>query len=210
MTARDETQESFPKHGLVGHDRGARVGTRFAKDHRDRVDRFVAMDNIPTRFIAETYDVRLARQGYCFFTFLGVPDLPEALIASREEIWLTDFYRSWSYDPDMLTPEEIAVYVRAYQQPGTVRGSCMDYRAAPQDVAQDQEDADQLIDCPVLTMWGEDFSAVGQAYDVLDVWKGIARDVSRWAIAQCGHLCQEERPDVVNRELLDFLSEWNG
>lgn len=110
-----------------------------------------------------------------------MPDLPEALIAGREEIWLTDFYRSWSYDPDMFTPEEIAVYARAYQQPGTVRGSCMDYRAAPQDVAQDQEDADQLIDCPVLTMWGEDFSALSQAYDVLDVWKGIACDVSRWA-----------------------------
>jgi pimeloyl-ACP methyl ester carboxylesterase len=110
----------------------------------------------------------------------------------------------------MLTPEDIAVCVRAYQQPGAVRGSCMDYRAAPQDVAQDREDADQLIDCPVLTMWGEDFSAVGQAYDVLEVWKGIARDVRGVAIPQCGHLCQEERPDVVNVELLDFLADWGG
>ncbi|MFJ8542330.1 alpha/beta fold hydrolase [Streptomyces sp. NPDC093586] len=195
---------------LVGHDRGARVGTRFAKDHPERIDRFVAMDNIPTRVIAETYDVALARQGYWFFTFLGVPDLPEALIAGREETWLTHFYRSWSYDPETLTSDEIAVYVRAYQQPGAVRGSCMDYRAAPQDVAQDQEDADRLIDCPVLTLWGEDFSAVGQAYDVLDVWRGMARDVRGVPIAQCGHLCQEERPDVVNRELLDFLTDWNG
>ncbi|MFF4717406.1 alpha/beta fold hydrolase [Streptomyces eurythermus] len=195
---------------LAGHDRGARVGTRFAKDHPERLDRFVAMDNIPTRIIAETYDVRLARQGYWFFTFLGVPDLPEALIAGREETWLTHFYRSWSYNPDMLTPDEIAVYVRAYQQPGAVRGSCMDYRAAPQDVAQDQEDADRLIDCPVLLLWGEDFSAVGQAYDVLDVWKSMARDVRGVPIARCGHLCQEERPDVVNRELLDFLADWSG
>ncbi|WP_233273298.1 alpha/beta fold hydrolase [Streptomyces broussonetiae] len=108
---------------LVGHDRGARVGTRFAKDHRDRIDRFAALDNIPTRIVAETYDVRLARQGYWLFTFLGVPDLPEALIAGREEIWLTHFYRSWSYDPGMLTPEEIAVHVRAHhQQPGRCAG----------------------------------------------------------------------------------------
>ncbi|MFF0225833.1 hypothetical protein [Streptomyces sp. NPDC004629] len=57
-----------------------------------------------------------------------MPDIPEALIAGREETWLTQ--------PDMLFPEEIAVYVRAYQQPGAVRGSCMDHRAAPQDVAQ--------------------------------------------------------------------------
>src|ERR1700689_4690308 len=30
---------------IVGHDRGARVGTRFAKDYRERIDRFVAMAN---------------------------------------------------------------------------------------------------------------------------------------------------------------------
>ncbi|MEU4925347.1 hypothetical protein AB0G54_02365 [Streptomyces yokosukanensis] len=48
--------------------------------------------------------MRLARQGYWFFTSLGVPDLPEALIAGREEVRLTHFYRSWSYDPGMLRP----------------------------------------------------------------------------------------------------------
>ncbi|MFD5270450.1 alpha/beta fold hydrolase [Streptomyces sp. NPDC058335] len=84
------------------------------------------------------------------------------------------------------------------------------HTAVLRDVAQDQEDTDRLIDCPVLTMWGEDFSAVGEAYDVLDVWKAMARDVRGVPIAQCGHLCQEERPDVVNRELLDFLAGWSG
>ncbi|MDT0616158.1 alpha/beta fold hydrolase [Streptomyces lancefieldiae] len=37
----------------------------------------------------------------------------------------------------------------------------------------------------------------------------MARDVRGVPITQCGHLCQEERPDVVNRELLDFLADWN-
>jgi hypothetical protein len=40
---------------------------------------------------------------------------------------LTHFYRSWSYNPDMLSPEEIGVYVRAYQQPGAVRGSAISW-----------------------------------------------------------------------------------
>jgi Predicted hydrolases or acyltransferases (alpha/beta hydrolase superfamily) len=195
---------------FVGHDRGARVGTRFAKDHRDRLDRLVVMDNIPTRVVAQTYDVAKARAGYWFFTFLGVPDLPEALIAGNEETFLTHFYRSWSYNPEMLTPEEIAVYVKAYQQPGTVRGSCADYRAAPEDVAQDTEDADTLIDCPVLSLWGAEFDAVGRAYDVAEVWRGMASDLRAVAIPECGHLCQEERPDVVNAELLAFLDSWNG
>lgn len=195
---------------LIGHDRGARVGTRFAKDHSEALDRLVVMDNIPTRIIADAYDIRLARQGYWFFTFLTVPDLPEALIAGKEDTWLTHFFRSWSYNPEMLSPEEIAVYVRAYQQPGAVRGACTDYRAGPEDVAQDREDADELIQCPVLALWGADFEAVGKAFDVLEVWKGMAHDLRGVAIPECGHLCQEERPDVVNAELMKFLSDWTG
>lgn len=198
------------KIALVGHDRGARVGTRFAKDHRDRIDRFAALDNIPTRVVADAFDISLARLGYWFFTFLAVPDLPEALIAGREETWLTYFFRDWSYDPEMLSPEEMAVYVRAYQQPGAVRGSCMDYRAGAEDVAQDREDADELIDCPVLTLWGADFDLVGKAFDVLAVWEQMAHNVRGGAIPECGHLCQEERPDIVNAQLLDFLSDWNN
>ncbi len=198
------------KIALVGHDRGARVGTRFAKDHRDRIDRLAVLDNIPTRVVADAYDIALARLGYWFFTFLAVPDLPEALITGREETWLTHFYRDWSYDPEMLTPEEIAVYVRAYRQPGAVRGSCMDYRAGAEDAAQDREDADEPIDCPVLALWGADFDLVGKAFDVLEVWQQMAHTVRGRAIPQCGHLCQEERPDIVNAELLEFLSGWNN
>ena len=106
---------------LVGHDRGARVATRFAKDHRDVVDRLVVMDNIPTRIIFDTMDAASAKLQW-WFLFQLVPHLPEALIAGREEIWLRHFFGQWSYDPRMLTDDEIAVYTRAYSQPGAVRG----------------------------------------------------------------------------------------
>jgi pimeloyl-ACP methyl ester carboxylesterase len=192
---------------IIGHDRGARVGTRFAKDHRDRIDRFVAMDNVPTRILMENPG-RAGRIGW-FVAFLGVPDLPEALIAGREETWLTHFYRSWSYNPDMMSPEEIAVYVRAYQQPGAVRGAAMDYRAVAEDVKQDVEDSAELITCPVLILWGEDFE-VNRSFNLLEVWRGMANDVHGVGIPQCGHLCQEEQPDVVNKHLMNFLKDWGG
>ena len=192
---------------IIGHDRGARVGTRFAKDHRDRIDRFVAMDNVPTRILMENPG-RAGRIGW-FVAFLGVPDLPEALIAGREETWLTHFYRSWSYNPDMMSPEEIAVYVRAYQQPGAVRGAAMDYRAVAEDVKQDVEDSAELITCPVLILWGEDFE-VNRSFNLLEVWRGMAKDVHGVGIPQCGHLCQEEQPDVVNKHLMNFLEDWGG
>jgi pimeloyl-ACP methyl ester carboxylesterase len=194
---------------IIGHDRGARVGTRFAKDHRDRIDRFAALDNIPTRILIGNMNALVARAAW-FSTFLGVADLPEALIAGREEAWLTYFYRSWSYNPELLSPEEIDVYVRAYQQPGAVRGSAMDYRATAEDVRQDQEDADQPITCPVLVLWGEDFEVNTRLFNILDVWRGMAEDVRGRGMPQCGHLCQEERPDIVNEELMRFLQDWTS
>jgi pimeloyl-ACP methyl ester carboxylesterase len=194
---------------IVGHDRGARVGTRFAKDHRDRIDRFVTLDNIPTRVLAESTDPRVSAVGW-FVAFLGVPDLPETLIAGREEAWLTHFYRSWSYNPEMLSAEEIDVYVRAYRQPGAVRGAAMDYRSFGEDLAQDVEDAAKLITCPVLAMWGEDFDMNTRIFDLLEVWRGMAEDVRGVGMPRCGHLCQEERPDLVNEELLRFLEDWTG
>ena len=57
--------------------------------------------------------------------------------------------RQLSYDPRMLTDDEIAVYTRAYSQPGATRGASDDYRAASVDVAQDEHDADELICCDV-------------------------------------------------------------
>jgi haloacetate dehalogenase len=40
------------KISMIGHDRGARVATRFAKDHPAMLDRLVVMDNISTRIVS--------------------------------------------------------------------------------------------------------------------------------------------------------------
>ena len=164
------------------------------------------LDNIPTRVLFETIDGPIAR-GQWWFLFNAVPNLPEALIAGREEIWLRHFFTQWSHDPQLITPDDIAEYVRAYQQPGAVMGACNDYRAGAEDVAQDTEDQEVKLGCPVLALWGADFQWVGRAYDVAAIWADIAPDLRTVAIPDCWHLPQEERPDEVNTHLLSFLAE---
>lgn len=201
------THFGYDRIALVGHDRGARVATRFAKDHRGMVDRLAVLDNIPTRVVFNSTDARLAKL-YWFFFFQQVPHLPEALIQGREEIFLRHFFSAWCYDPHAIDETAVAEYVRAYSQPGAMRGAFNDYRAGPIDLTQDIEDADNPIDCPVLALWGADFELVGKAFDVVEVWKGMARDVRGVAIPLCGHLPQEEQAARVNLELREFLSEW--
>jgi pimeloyl-ACP methyl ester carboxylesterase len=195
---------------LVGHDRGARVATRFAKDHASRLDRLVVMENIPTRILAENASNPTMQAAGWFTQFFNVPDLSEALIAGKERELLSFFYRTWSYSPDVMTPDEIDIYVREYERPGSVRGFCSDYRARAEDVAQDTEDKDVLISCPVLSLWGLDSEAVGQAFDVKAVWQTMASDLTTVAVEKCGHLPHEEQPEIVNDSLASFLATWTG
>ena len=203
------TALGVPRAPVIGHDRGARVATRFAKDHPDAIDRLAVLDNIPTLEIFEKMDAKIAR-GHWFFIFNNVPDLPEALIAGREEIWLRYILQGWTYDPELLTTEDLLAYTRAYQKPGALRGAFSDYRAGSLDVEQDKADRDTPIACPTLALWGQDFELVGQMWDVAAIWKRMAPDLRTRAIPRCGHLPHEERPDEVNAALLDFLQGWEG
>ena len=198
-----------PKIALVGHDRGARVATRFAKDHPDLLDRLVIMDNVPTRIVSRSMNAQIAR-AYWFFTFHLVSDLPEALIVGREEIWLRHFFSNWCCNPHTIAGADFNHYVAAYQAPGAVRGALADYRATAEDNEQDLVDADVRISCPVLSLWGADFDAVGKTFDMASVWAEMASDLRAIPIEQCGHLPHEEQPEVVNRLLIEFLKGWNG
>lgn len=194
---------------IIGHDRGARVGLRLAKDHPKRVDRFAALDNIPTRVIFDRMDARIAR-GHWFFLFNAIRDLPEALITGREDIWLRFILQSWTYDPQALSDADIAVYTAAYQQHGALRGAMEDYRAGEVDVAQDEVDAAVQLTCPTLALWGEDFESGGKMWDFPSIWKDIAPKLTTAPIARCGHLPHEERPDEVNAALMKFLKGWRA
>ncbi|NGZ88405.1 alpha/beta fold hydrolase [Duganella aceris] len=199
----------IPKIALVGHDRGARVATRFAKDHPEMLDRLVVMDNVPTRIVAREFSPQLANS-YWFFIFNQVPDLPEALISGREDLWLRHLFSDWCYNPLAISGAAFDTYVEAYRRPGALRGCMSDYRAIGEDVAQDKVDADIRIACPTLALWGQDFHAVGQMFDMAEVWAEMASDLRTAAIPQAGHLPQEEQPELVNAELLSFLEGWAG
>jgi haloacetate dehalogenase len=195
----------FAEFAVVGHDRGARVGLRLAKDHPDVVERLAVLDNVPTREVFRTMDAEKAR-GQWWFLVNQVEHLPEALIAGREEVWLRHFFTEWCFDPQVLTPADVAEYVRAYRQPGAVTGACHDYRAGAEDVAQDDEDADRKLSCPVLALWGADFAWVGGAFDVAAIWAELADDLRAVELQRCAHLPHEEQPGEVNRHLLEFLA----
>jgi pimeloyl-ACP methyl ester carboxylesterase len=193
---------------VIGHDRGARVGTRFAKDRPDVVARFAALDNIPTRFIFDGMNADFAQAGWFFF-FNGVRDLPEALVQGREELWLRHIFTTWTYDISAFSDADIDVYVRAYAAPGGLRGAFEDYRAWREDLRQDREDADVKIVCPTLALWGAEFDGA-KFVDMAQIWRDMALHLTTAPIPLAGHFPQAERPEETNHALLAFLKDWKG
>jgi pimeloyl-ACP methyl ester carboxylesterase len=189
---------------LVGHDRGARVAHRFALDHGSLLTHLVLLDIAPTYDVFEHLDRRSARDRWHWF-FHQVPDLPEALTAGREEIYLRYLYRAWALNPAAIEEEAVQEYVRCFRQPGAMRAGFEDYRAAATiDLEHDAADRGEKVRVPVLVLWGE--GRAPQATDMLAVWKARCESVEGHGIPDCGHFIPEEQPAVLAGAIQSFVA----
>lgn len=188
---------------LVGHDRGARVGHRFALDYPAKLTHLVLLDIAPTYDIFQGINQQSARRIWHWFFHL-VPDLPEALTAGREDLYLRYCFRAWTVNPAAIEEEAIQEYLRCFRQAGAMRAAFEDYRAGGSvDLEHDGADRDQKVAVPTLLLWGG--SRTPQNADMLGVWKARCQRVEGFAVADCGHFIPEERPEVVIDAVLAFV-----
>lgn len=190
---------------VVGHDRGARVGHRMALDHPEAVRRLAVLDIVPTHYILEHTDRRLAQAYFHWFFLAQRADLPERMIGADPDHWLDTMMGAWGRSGlGVYDPRAMAAYRAAFRDPAVIHASCEDYRAAlTVDFEHDTADRARRVACPLLALWGG-VGAMGRLYDVAAVWRGYAGDVSGLAL-ECGHFLAEEAPEATAAALLDFL-----
>jgi pimeloyl-ACP methyl ester carboxylesterase len=197
---------------LIGHDRGARVARRYALDHPGDLAGVALLDILPAEYVYDRLVADELARNYWHWAFHLVPELPEQLIAGREELYLERFF---ARSPELLARLRAdgawGEYRRAFRQPGAVAAALNDYRATyAVDVPRYRAEraAGRRIALPVLALWGDRGNLGGQP--VLDIWREVADDVRGAAIADCGHYLPEEQPDSVAEHLLRFAGECFG
>jgi haloacetate dehalogenase len=199
-------QLGFGPFQLVAHDRGARVAHRLVLDHPEAVTRLAVLDIVPTRHVLGNVTRAMAMAYYHWF-FLPVGNgVPEHMIAADPGYWIRSLTGPLLGEGASIDPQVMADYVRCFGDPGTIAGSCADYRSgAGIDLVHDEESfaAGQRVECPVLVLWGTQ-AFVGRGYDPLAVWCQYATDVRGHALPT-GHFLPEEAPELVNAVLRDFL-----
>jgi pimeloyl-ACP methyl ester carboxylesterase len=187
-----------PEFLVAAHDWGGPVAFALAAQHRDAV-RGMAIFDVP---VPGDGDPRNFSRWH--FGLHNEPDLPEALVAGREDIYLSHFYRKGGARPDAITPEAQEEYIRAYRQPGAMRAGFNYYRALRQDIADHEAYlAAGPLEMPIMVYGGADpWSGRGMA--ALESWQRVGTNVTGGVIEDCGHWIVEERPDVVVARLLEF------
>ncbi|MGB1871672.1 MAG: alpha/beta fold hydrolase [Candidatus Puniceispirillaceae bacterium] len=190
---------------VAGHDRGARVAHRLARDHADRVRRLAVLDIAPTAAMYGQTDMRFATAYYHWFFLIQPAPLPERMIGADPEFYLRSKCGQWGRTAGAITDEAFADYLRCFQRPDTLHAMCEDYRAAATiDLVHDAADADRKLAMPLLALWGVE-GFVGTHYDVLAEWRQVARDVSGHGVPG-GHYLPEEAPDETLAALVNFFS----
>ncbi|PPR59489.1 MAG: Soluble epoxide hydrolase [Alphaproteobacteria bacterium MarineAlpha4_Bin2] len=191
---------------LVGHDWGGPTAYALTAAHPNAVKRLVIID-VPIPGCGGDFSQGGRRWHHQFHMTL---DLPEALTAGREDIYLAWFYRTFAYRPDAIGADDIAEYVRTYSQPGAMRAGFNLYRTAAQDVSDNQVSiARQKLPMPVLTVSGGTSypHGRGRVSETEDSLGRVAVDVRGEIVPDCGHFVPEEAPEFLNERLLAFFAE---
>ena len=189
---------------FVGHDRGGRVGHRFALDWPELVRKAVFIDIAPTATMYERTDKEFASRYFWWFFLIQPEPFPEKLINFDPEYFLRHHIKGQLKIEGTLEENVFQEYLRSYRNPETIHAICEDYRAAATiDLADDKVDADKRIEAPLHLLWGAR-GTVGKLYDVAQTWRDKATVVTGRAL-DCGHSPQEECPQEFLREIRLFL-----
>ncbi|HYN11926.1 MAG TPA: alpha/beta hydrolase [Burkholderiales bacterium] len=188
---------------VVGHDRGARVAHRMARDHGKRVRSLSVLDISPTLRMYQSTNQQFARAYWHWFFLIQKAPLPERLLAGHVPWYILARLGRGKSGLRHFAKPAVAEYVRAFKDPRTIHATCEDYRAAATiDLVHDEKDLRTRIRMPVLALWGR-HGVIAALFDCLRDWREVAADVRGRALA-CGHFLPEEKPQEVIAELRRF------
>lgn len=196
----------FESFFVAGHDRGARVACRMALDHPGRVLKLASFDILPTHHVLTHATYQWARNSYHWFFMAQPYDIPERLIAGKEDYYILKKLTAMGIGKGGFSEQTLEEYARCCT-PEHIHAVCEDYRAGI-GVDMDMDKADfevgRKIECPVAVFWGE-LSHTEKFFDPKKAWPHYASNIVRMRSLPCGHYPAEQAPGDTYDELHRLL-----
>ncbi|HUO06651.1 MAG TPA: alpha/beta hydrolase [Candidatus Binataceae bacterium] len=198
------------KHAIiVGHDWGGGVAWATALMRPDVVEKLIVM-NCPhlARFGQELRRNPRQMLRSWYMLFFQIPGVPEMLLRARNYRGVTDAIRNSAIQKDAFTDADLEYYRDAFKNHYSISAALNYYRANLREGFSSKPDAasplNRKIDAPTLLIWGEQDFALGKelTYGMEGLFTG---PFTIKYIPDSGHWVQNEKPDLVNRYMRDFL-----
>ena len=140
-----------------------------------------------------------------YIGFFQLPGLPERMLGQRRCLPIARQLRATALDPGAFSNADLAQYRRAMCRPGALRAALAYYRALGRTSPWQLTRRVRPTSAPTMVIWGDrDIALVPELADGLERW---APNLRVHHLPEAGHWVQHERPDEVNRLLLEFLVE---
>lgn len=189
------------KHVIVGHDIGAMVAFDYLRQFASDLHAAVLMDAaIPG---VQPWEKVIANPHIWHFAFHAIPQLPEALVAGKQEKYFDYFFHALSKDNAAITKAARRHYNAAYAGDALQAGFDW-YRAFAKDAKQNQPR--HKIQPPLLYIRGDAEQGAMDDY-VAGFHAAGAQQVDTALIPQAGHFTPEENPEQVWRAISKLLSD---
>ncbi|CAI0644108.1 unnamed protein product [Colletotrichum noveboracense] len=191
---------------MVGHDIGGMIAYAFATRHAERTASLIWGEcPLPgTKAHEEDRTIHGVQQFH--FLFHCVPELPEALVSGREEIYLSHFFDKVSYNRSAISQADLEYYASMYSRPGALRCAFGVYRAFSTDAEENQAWIQKHGKCKVKSL-GLSGGNWRHKHAAPDMFKEAHEDntVEVKELPESGHYVAEENPEGFVEVVLDFI-----
>jgi pimeloyl-ACP methyl ester carboxylesterase len=188
---------------IVGHDWGGVLAWLFAIRYPQMTVRLIGLNAPPPwTFTREIRTFKQLRKSW-YVLFFQLPWLPEYILGRNYAAAIARTLYSTAVQKSAFPPDVLQRYRDAMSKPGALTAALNYYRnifRAPISLSGNNA----TVSAPTLLIWGTQDVALDIAMTYgLEKWVPAIR-VER--IPDSGHWVQQEKPDLVNRLMLEFLT----
>lgn len=194
---------------VVGHDWGGAIAWHVATFRPRRVEKLIVMNcPHPNLFYKGILKPSQLRKSWYMF-FFQLPWFPERLLSRKDYGFVMATLRGSAIQKDAFDKETLRRCRDAIATPYALSLALEYYRRMLRDLAVRRNlPWNAPVEVPTLLIWGQQDRFLGKELnDGLSRW---VKDLTVHYIADAGHWVQQEKPQEVNRLMLDFLRASSG
>jgi pimeloyl-ACP methyl ester carboxylesterase len=192
---------------IAGHDWGGAIAWHLAQKFPQVIERLAVLNAPhPQQFLHELAgNLDQLRRSWYVLAF-QIPGIPEWLIRQNLKNFVQEVFRGQAVRKGAFSAEDNQIYQEALEKPGVIASAMNYYRQllTPQNWLNTWGRQPSPVTVPTLILWSEEDALLSQK-----LTEGMERLISApfklKLVPDCGHWMQQEVPQTVNRELLNFF-----